>query len=540
MSQTQNLVVNGDAESGVLAPDYNTTDAPPGWVTTNGFTEVAYAAGGPGSGPDPSQSAAIDGGNGFFAGGPNSASSSAYQTIDVSSYGSLIDSGKMNFAASGEFGGFGNQDNSMAMTVTFYGADNSTVLGSATLGGVTAADRGDVTEFLYREDDGAVPAGTRFIKVELDATRFAGTYDDGYADNVSLTLNSASLVGGPIVVTATTNYSSDMISNVPSITFQASAAATATFTAQEFGAGLINPTATITGDANADALKVNLGTVHSFDASGLQFGDWGANHLFEIAGTGGDTITGTSVNDLVVELMGTGNTINTGAGNDTIDFGANFDTTSSIDGGSGSNTLKLNGNYAVGTFITSSMLQNVDRIDLAAGHTYNISIENGVVAAGQAMTIDGSALGASPLTVDVSADTNGKFVIDGGAGLNEIFLNYQADVVHGGSGSNNIVANGVISANDQIDGVGNSNELFLDGDYSAGFTFKATTFTDMQTIALSAGESYKLTTNDANVAAGATLTIDATQIGAANSFIFNGAHETDGAFYSWQETARKA
>ena len=60
---------------------------------------------------------------------------------------------------------------------------------TVTIGPVTASDRGNVTTLLRREQRVTVPAGTRSLIVVIDATRAAGAYDDGYADNVSVVLN---------------------------------------------------------------------------------------------------------------------------------------------------------------------------------------------------------------------------------------------------------------------------------------------------------------------------------------------------------------
>jgi hypothetical protein len=51
-----------------------------------------------------------------------------------------------------------------------------------------------VTALVARSSSGVVPAGTRQISVRLDAVREAGSYNDGYIDNVSLVLGG----GGPV------------------------------------------------------------------------------------------------------------------------------------------------------------------------------------------------------------------------------------------------------------------------------------------------------------------------------------------------------
>src|ERR1700722_12892666 len=54
---------------------------------------------------------------------------------------------------------------------------------------VTEPDRDGATTLLFRSISGEVPEGTRSIIVEMDATRFEGAYDDGYADNLSLVVS---------------------------------------------------------------------------------------------------------------------------------------------------------------------------------------------------------------------------------------------------------------------------------------------------------------------------------------------------------------
>ncbi|MEZ5828880.1 MAG: hypothetical protein R3D01_11150 [Hyphomicrobiales bacterium] len=52
----------------------------------------------------------------------------------------------------------------------------------------------------------------------------------------------------------------------------------------------------------------------------------------------------------------------------------------------------------------------------------------------------------------------------------------------------------------------------------------------MEQIALAAGHDYKLTTHDATVASGETLTVDASLLGNTNALTFDGSAEIDGKF----------
>jgi hypothetical protein len=182
-----NLIVNGDAEAGSGAADASSQVVVPGWIISGSFTAVQYNAAGdfPTSGsPGP----AIRGAN-FFAGGPDNSASSALQLIDVSLAAGVIDTGTVNYSLDGYLGGFANQGDFAVVSVGFLSATNA-LLGTATIGPVSVIDRGGVSGLLARGHRGALPIGTRGIEVELEMTRQAGTYNDGYADNLSFVLTS--------------------------------------------------------------------------------------------------------------------------------------------------------------------------------------------------------------------------------------------------------------------------------------------------------------------------------------------------------------
>ncbi len=179
----RNLIANGDAESGAGSPDGSVVPVP-GWTTIGNFTVAQYGGNGLPSFTDPGPS---DRGANFFAGGPNNASSSGSQLINVASAAHQIDVGAVTFALSGFLGGFADQGDNAVLSITFKNGDQ--VLGSAQIGPVTAADRGNATGLLARSTSGAVPVGTREILVVLQMTRApVFFYNDGYADNLILTL----------------------------------------------------------------------------------------------------------------------------------------------------------------------------------------------------------------------------------------------------------------------------------------------------------------------------------------------------------------
>ena len=131
--------------------------------------------------------------------------------------------------------------------------------------------------------------------------------------------------------------------------------------------------------------------------------------------------------------------------------------------------------------------------------------------------MNGSALGVSDvLTFNGWAELDGKFSFTGGAG-NDVLTGGSGadffalsgggnDIANGGNGVGNDTFNfgAAFTASDQVNGGAGTDTLTLNGDYSAGVTLAANTMVGVETIGLSAGHSYKLTTDDANVASGQT------------------------------------
>ena len=180
-----NLIVNGDAEAAPGATNDSAIVATPGFTTVGNFTTVSYSAGA--GFPVAASPGGSVGGANFFAGGPSNGSSSASQLIDISSGAGLIDLGTSTFSLSAYLGGFASQNDNAVLSIAFLDSLNA-VLGSSSIGPVSSADRGAVTGLFFRSASGAVPIGARSVSVFLQMTRQAGSYNDGYADNLSLVL----------------------------------------------------------------------------------------------------------------------------------------------------------------------------------------------------------------------------------------------------------------------------------------------------------------------------------------------------------------
>ncbi len=177
-----NLLQNGDAESGVGA----TGDAvvpPPGWSTTGKFTAARYGTSGFPSAPP-------GGGNNLFAGGSGQALSTGTQTVSVSSSAAAIDAGQTKATLAALLGGWESQEDAATVQATFLDASGGS-LGNLAIGPVTASERGNTSKLLPRSATALVPLGTRSIRVVITARRASGIYNDGYSDNVSLTLSAS-------------------------------------------------------------------------------------------------------------------------------------------------------------------------------------------------------------------------------------------------------------------------------------------------------------------------------------------------------------
>lgn len=185
--QSPNMVRNGAAEAQSGNDGY--TFGPtliPDWTRFNDATVTDFELGAPNLWPSPTDPGPPNRGRNYFSGG-NGPSSAIQQTLDVSAGAAVIDTGQVQYDFAAWLGGYASQDDNALGQVLFRDAA-STLISQDIIGPVMAVDRGFITSFLLRQTTGTVPVGTREILVNIAFTRTAGTYCDGYCDNVTLIL----------------------------------------------------------------------------------------------------------------------------------------------------------------------------------------------------------------------------------------------------------------------------------------------------------------------------------------------------------------
>jgi uncharacterized protein (TIGR03437 family) len=191
----RNLLVNPAAEAGPASASDGIAVDVPGWTRTTPFSVERYD---PQGHFRPAMPGSPNRGAGLFTAGEDSDVSFGVQDIDVSAAATLIDSGAVRYSASAWLGGYASRGGSTNLTVEFRDW-NDAALASVQLGPMTSADRGGDAKLLARSHDGAVPAGTRQIRVELKMTRAdTSSPNDGGADELSLMLTSGSAVAPAI------------------------------------------------------------------------------------------------------------------------------------------------------------------------------------------------------------------------------------------------------------------------------------------------------------------------------------------------------
>lgn len=177
----QNLIVNGDAETGGTSPWHGGVDD---FIAAVAYGSQAYLPSLYDIGP------VVRGRYLFIGNGTDQfvQEINAWQTVDISAYAQAIDTGRLRFDMSGYFGGISSYDERAYLRVYFNDVNGVGIPGSSpvVIGDVSAADRQNKSILLPRETKGIVPKGTRHLDFQLQNTSPGGTYPpSAFADNLS-------------------------------------------------------------------------------------------------------------------------------------------------------------------------------------------------------------------------------------------------------------------------------------------------------------------------------------------------------------------
>ena len=188
-----NLILNGNTEDGnqPASDTGGVVSLISGWIRPVGSNLTVIYYNSPNF-PKLDDPGPLERGYHFFAGGPDNASSSADQTVNLaqklgSSWMNAIDTMRVQFRLSGFLGGFYTQNDGTTLTASFLD-ETGKELGQSVIGTVTAAERAGQTGLLLRQTEDALPIGTRQVKLHLEFSRSEGAYNDGYADNLEFRL----------------------------------------------------------------------------------------------------------------------------------------------------------------------------------------------------------------------------------------------------------------------------------------------------------------------------------------------------------------
>ncbi len=311
-----------------------------------------------------------------------------------------------------------------------------------------------------------------------------------------------------------------------------------------------NLTLNATTNATGQSLNITASTLTAANTITID-GSATSGSLRIVGGDGNDTLTGGSGTDTLqggngndTYFAGTGiNLISDTKGTNTYIF-SNWNSSDVIKGASGDH-LVFDGDFSGGATINAAQVQGgFHNLTFDAGHSYNITLGSGApintfdasaLASGQTLTLNASAV-SGPLTF---FGGNGNDVLTGNNG-SDFFLmgpsngasDQGNDIVTGGTGSDTFNFTTAFTAADTVNGVSGNDVLemrVLGSTVSIDLT--ATSIQNIASLEISEfATNFTMTENDANVAAGKTMSVEFDQVAQNSVIAFNGSAETDGSF----------
>jgi VCBS repeat-containing protein len=231
-----------------------------------------------------------------------------------------------------------------------------------------------------------------------------------------------------------------------------------------------------------------------------------------------------------------------GGGGDAIYFGSAFTGDDKVNGGDGRDVVILQGNYALK--LSEASLIGVESLSLQSGsntrwgdfggnlYDYAITTADSNVEAGQQLIVNGQSLGkGEDLTFDGSAESDGRFLVYGGFGV---------DTLKGGAGSDVFFFEGSrFGPSDRVDGGGGRDALIISAGSGVNhIEFGEASLTSIEAISLNARyatdpsqkPSYELVLSNGNVGRGSTLIVNGSSLAdPAQTVSVDGSAIKDGA-----------
>ena len=359
---------------------------------------------------------------------------------------------------------------------------------------------------------------------ETLAVTTANAADNGISITTGTAATSVNVAAGAATDTVSIDTTALVNNTALTITSGGAAAGTVNITGLTGNLTVSNPTSgtigiTVTDNAVDDGIAIAAG------AANLAISSVADGDTVTITGFTGTTLTGAIANTTGKFNITTGtstSSITTGAGDDTFTFVASTGLTSAdtVNGGTGTDTVALTSNTAIAA-TNFNNVSNIEVITIAnTNTTVAITTQDTLVAAGATLTLS-NAINSGVLTFIGSTETNGKFNITGGTGI---------DSITGGAGDDTFTfVAGTGLTTDTVNGGTGTDTVTLTGTTAVtAAQFNNVSNIEAITLPSMVNTTIAITTVNALVAAGATLTLS----NAANAGIltFNGAAETNGAF----------
>ncbi|MET1113166.1 MAG: calcium-binding protein, partial [Allosphingosinicella sp.] len=258
---------------------------------------------------------------------------------------------------------------------------------------------------------------------------------------------------------------------------------------------------------------------------------------------GNNVVNGGAGNDVLRMQGGGDDTVNGGAGSDNIFFIGSLTSADVINGGSETDTLVLQGPY--GSLTLTANIIEIENISILGGNNTNFSepgtnrydyvltTNDANFAAGLQVRINGAALLAGEdFTFDGSAETDAKFVVFGGKGV---------DTLTGGLGHDIFfyAEDGRFATGDTVNGGPGYDGMFLRGNYTIDFNAPGYTglFTNIENLTLTSATDeryargggsefdYNLVLSNAIVKPGETLTVSGALLMTTETMILDASQE---------------